>query len=243
MRCGFTLDHYSEILNIAKEKGYKFLGFDVKMPSDREKAIYLRHDIDLCPEEAIKMAEVEASFDIKSTYFFLINSCVYNILAKDCLEIIEYLRSYDHHIGLHFDCMLMQWNARNEIDQGIEDIYSFLKNYIDLSPVVSFHRPQKEVINLTLQSLTSTYEPYFFSDMKYISDSRGQWRDGCICSIIKNELFSKIQLLIHPVWWRFEKKSNLSIFNELMRKRNIAMENYISDNIRPLGDMIKNRKK
>ncbi|GAI53512.1 unnamed protein product, partial [marine sediment metagenome] len=49
------------------------------------------------------------------------------------------------------------------------------------------------------------YDAKFTKDMKYISDSRGGWQEGCLCKLLGK--YSKIQCLTHPYWW-YENKED-----------------------------------
>ncbi len=60
MSCSFTLEHYCEIIEIAKKSGYLFRGFHDTASGSDGLSIYLRHDIDVCLEEATEIARVEA---------------------------------------------------------------------------------------------------------------------------------------------------------------------------------------
>ena len=57
MSCGFTLDHYRELLQAARKGGYRFSHFD---QPPRRGDLLLRHDVDLSLEAALRMAELEA---------------------------------------------------------------------------------------------------------------------------------------------------------------------------------------
>ena len=57
MSCGFTLDHYRELLEAARSGGYRYAHFD-RPP--REGDLLLRHDVDLSLDAALRLAEVEA---------------------------------------------------------------------------------------------------------------------------------------------------------------------------------------
>ena len=49
------------------------------------------------------MAHLERKNNVRSTYFFLLTSGVYNILDKDIINKIIFIKRLGHEIGLHFD--------------------------------------------------------------------------------------------------------------------------------------------
>ena len=53
MSCSFDLRHYSEILEAAKKGRYRFTTFD---ESPEPGHLFLRHDIDLSLDAALRMA-------------------------------------------------------------------------------------------------------------------------------------------------------------------------------------------
>jgi len=60
-----------------------------------------------------------------------------------------------------------------------------------------------------------TYQPCFFNDIGYCSDSRGEWKYG---NPFQNDSFNNshaMQLLTHPIWWVVNKhypKDKLDFF-------------------------------
>ncbi len=93
MTCGFSMDHYREILTSALEIDYKFVGF-TQTDLSGDRVIYLRHDVDLSFLCAVEMAEVEASLGIRSTYLFLNNSPFYSLHEDRVIEGISRLRKW-----------------------------------------------------------------------------------------------------------------------------------------------------
>ena len=61
MSCYFDLAHYAEILEAAKAGGYRFRSFE---ESPERGDIFLRHDVDLSLDAALRMAELEAEHDV-----------------------------------------------------------------------------------------------------------------------------------------------------------------------------------
>ena len=54
MTCAFDLRHYRELIEAAKEGGYRFAGFD---STPRAGEVLLRHDVDLSLEAALQTQE------------------------------------------------------------------------------------------------------------------------------------------------------------------------------------------
>ena len=70
----------------------------------------MRHDVDRMPGNALKMAEVEHEFNIKSTYYFRVNNSVFK------KEIIKKIASLGHEIGYHYECLD---KAKGDLEKAI----------------------------------------------------------------------------------------------------------------------------
>lgn len=212
MKCDFSLDHYAEILVKIKELKYKdiFLGDT----SSDEKLIVLRHDIDLCPESALKMAKIESQYNICSTYFVWLQSPFYNALSKRNILIFSNIKSMGHKIGLHIQC-----KNNPSISKEITGQFELLNKIFGITTkFMSFHKPNKEFVGHSdniAEGILSAYAYKYIKEYKYISDSGGEWRDDCLCNVIgkKNK---KIQALIHPIWWNTNSKKKF--FKHLVKQ-------------------------
>lgn len=240
MKCSFTLQHYREILEIAKSNGYTFLGFHESSPSKRQKVIYLRHDLDVCIEEGLDMAALEAELGIKATYYLLVNSPLYNPLSADSIELITQIQEKGHWIGLHLDLVLLTSGDKGRLEEDVQYFLKFFGNKFKLAPVVSFHRPVPEVLGHDFQGFVSTYSRHFFIDIKYISDSRGIWREGCPCQALKKGIYTALQMLVHPIWWKqIESESLNERLHALLSARLKQSKTYLGANIEPLAELLR----
>lgn len=233
------MDHYREILEAALETGYVFRGFH-QPHSSEQYVVYLRHDLDICLEEALEMAALEAKLGIKATYFVLANSPIYNPLAKDSLELLNEILANGHWIGLHFDPVIVSTGDPNQMEKFISALIGFYRAMIPLVPVVSFHRPSPDVLGRDFNAFVSTYSSQFFQEIKYISDSRGVWREGCPCQVLRKRMWPALQMLVHPIWWRATERELLSDrLHHLLGRRLERFKNYLAANIEPIGELFK----
>ena len=93
----FTIKIYTRLLGVLRVRGYFFQtveGF-IKVPKD--KTIILRHDVDLIPENALRMAELEHELGIGSTYYFRAVQESWNE------NIIRQIAEMGHEIGNHYE--------------------------------------------------------------------------------------------------------------------------------------------
>ena len=72
MQKDFTYDIYSGLIASLKKAGYVFLPFIdfISNNNDCKKCVVIRHDVDRSPENALKMARMENSADVRASYYF-----------------------------------------------------------------------------------------------------------------------------------------------------------------------------
>ena len=74
-----SLEHYRELLEAAQAGGYRFAGFD---GPPQAGDLFLRHDVDLSLDAAVRMAELEAAAEAWSTWFLMTRSVFYNLASQ-----------------------------------------------------------------------------------------------------------------------------------------------------------------
>lgn len=226
MKCNFTFEYYDEVLKLALDKGYRFLLFQDD-PKKYKKIIYLRHDIDITPDNAIKLAEIENKHRIRATYFFLLHDIFYNILEEKVLADIQTLQKLGHQIGLHFD-ENFNIDSKSILGKRVIQDLKLMENILGIKIItVSFHNPvavlKKEVQD---KRFINVYSNEYFKEIKYLSDSLQRWRDGGPCEVFGKEKYDKMQILVHPVLWNKKPLSFQKILNSYMFLRCNRMNSY-----------------
>ena len=166
----------------------------------------MRHDVDLCPDKALCIARIEGDLNVGSTYFFLVSSEFYNIFAPDSLRCLHAISSLGHEIGLHFDAA--------PYDHGPPAMDAFAEAECQALAaatgrpveIISFHRPVPYLRGMpdNLGGRSHTYQPKYFNDIEYCSDSAGEWSHG---HPFDRQAFMNgkaLQLVTHPIWWADE---------------------------------------
>jgi len=214
MNCNFTIKHYEEISNIIAKSQYKICFFNNCL-SDFRSILILRHDVDQSLEQSVKIAKIENKYNINSTFFIWLRSPFYNIFEKKYSDIIYEIINLGHQIGLHFDESSYKIENKIDLNNYIEKEIHILKSFFKTNIyAVSMHRPSKWILDndIQLKKYINVYNKMYFEEFKYISDSRRQWKEGCICKKINTKKYDKLHILIHPFWW-VDKDVN---FNERM---------------------------
>ncbi len=92
---------YERYLTSALEKGYKVLGLEEwflnREAYEGQRVLILRHDVDLKPASALRMARVEKSQGVSSTFYFRWST------ADD--RVIQRIKEMGSSVGLHYETL------------------------------------------------------------------------------------------------------------------------------------------
>ena len=183
MSCAFDLEHYRELLEAARVGGYRFGRFDGEPEAGR---VYLRHDVDLSLDAALRMARLEAEVAAKATYFLMGESVFYNLASSEGSHAISALLELGHDVGVH-----SVWPVVPEADDE------------RFSPVLAWHNPEPEYMQDPVDGFLNVMSPPWFTQRLYRSDSNQHWRSGCPHEELACGDFEWLQLLTHPEIWAY----------------------------------------
>jgi hypothetical protein len=179
--CDFSLRHYRELLQAARDGGYRWAFFDHE---PRDGDLLLRHDVDLSLDAALRMAELEANEGAAATYFLMTESVFYNLASIEGRTALERLDELGHRVGLH-----AVWpNAT--LDERF-------------APVVAWHNPDPDYMTAAVAGAVNVMGEPWFSPQTYRSDSNQRWRHGCPHADLAAGAFRWLQLLTHPEIWAY----------------------------------------
>src|SRR5271165_2369163 len=101
----FSHEVYSEILKRARQLGYEFPTVsELKAGAhSRSKFLLLRHDIDVSPRYALRMAELETELGVRSSYYVLLHSLYYNPAANPHWDALRKIAAMGFEVGLHYE--------------------------------------------------------------------------------------------------------------------------------------------
>lgn len=204
--CGFTFSHYEFLLTEALRLGYRFSDFRSHAVVPKEqKLILMRHDIDLSVRNALRFARIEKKYGIVATYFVRVHAHLYNPFQPDFYRMLKEIKDLGHEIGLHYEpgfAVLFAEDAANMVLREKKIVEAIFETTVVSAAA---HLPAKSSKIITEENLADfglKYEAYtqrFTRDFKYLSDSNGRWREGCLCEHLGKH--SRICVLIHPFWW------------------------------------------
>ena len=182
MSCNFELAHYAEILEAAKAGGYRFRSFE---GAPERGDVFLRHDVDLSLDATIRMAELEAQHEVRSTYFLMTQSVFYNLASSEGVAAVARIGDLGHAVGLH------AVHPSLDLDERFD-------------PVVAWHNPSPEYMTKSIPGAVNVYAEPYFDPPTYRSDSNQHWRSGCPHEELRGGGFPWLQILVHPEIWVFQ---------------------------------------
>lgn len=197
----FTLAAHSELLRAFIARGYSFVTYADVLPDQRH--IVLRHDVDMDLDRAVQLAEEEARMGVKAHYYVLLRTEMYNIFSMRANASLRRLTELGHRVGLHFDASLYLQD-REVLEAAAERECDILGDLLgERVETITFHRPAIQLQGLAglFAGRLHGYDPRFFSDIGYCSDSEGRWRFG---HPLEHEAILSgraLQLVTHPIWW------------------------------------------
>lgn len=228
----FTYDWYRSFLRDLSADGYRFRSYDDELEPG---SVLLRHDVDLSPDRALRVARLEADLGVTSTFFFLVSSPMYNPLDGPAREAIRSIEALGHDVGLHFSTH-QYWPASDPPAESglvdrVEGEQTVLSTVAD-RPVdtVSFHIPPDWVLERRFEGIASAYEPRFFDEIGYVADSNQRWRRT---DPTAGDLPDRVQVLTHPGLWgptdgRFRERVVAAKNDSQQRVREYADDRYLA---------------
>ena len=128
---------------------------------------------------------------------------LYNPMTNAGMKALDRLSALGHEIGLHFDASLYA-DDDAALDSGAERECQALEAATQRhGGMISFYRPSQRLSGPPelLGGRPHAYQPRFFSEMGYCSDSRGGWHHGHPFDHAAVAEGRALQLLPHPIWW------------------------------------------
>jgi hypothetical protein len=210
MSCPFDLRHYDELLEAAVAGGYRWARFDHEPEAGD---LFLRHDVDLSLDAALKMARLERQHGATATYFLMTESVFYNLASSEGRSAIEELRKLGHAVGLHAIHPRFAKDAR-------------------FDAVMAWHNPDPEYVFEPVAGAVNVMQPPWFTQGHYRSDSNRHWREGCPHDELRVAAFEWLQLLVHPEIWVYSGTTMRETMESMLdAKRREALEHLANDRI------------
>jgi hypothetical protein len=228
----FTEDRYREMLAAAK-RTYSFEPFGT---TSQAPHVLWRHDVDLSPHRALRLAEIEAEEGVRATYFVYLHSELYNLLEADVFDRVRRILELGHWPGLHFDPSFYGIRPEEKPTEKIRFERDLLTELIG-RPVeaFSFHNPTTSELVVNddrLAEMTNAYGRTISENYVYVSDSNGYWRHGRLPDVLAAGEKPRLHVLTHPEWWQAEPMSPRRRLARCIEGRARRSEEWYDDQLR-----------
>lgn len=201
----FTHARYRAILRCGLAAGFRFVGFrDLSVShATAERLCALRHDCDNDLVAAARLAAIEAEEGVRSTYFLMLRSALYNLLAPTNRALVKQVLTHGHWLGLHFDDSVSATQPDGRIAALVDSERRILiDEFGHPVDVVSFHQPGPRILDNRIKlNCLNTYDQEDMAGVHYTSDSNLVFRGGEPERLFADGVHRKIQILLHPEWW------------------------------------------
>ena len=224
------------LISTVHQSGYIQSRFDDPEVSNEGPRFYWRFDVDISPPSAQKIGRILTAKEVQGNFFFLLDGESYNVFTPTNIEILNELRSNGHLVGLHVNEPMV---GTDEI--AIAQTLDWFQSVVTpIDNAVSFHRPSPNVLGKRYSAFLSAYDPRFFGQGIYFSDSRRSFAfmEGLESKL--KEADDDLQLLLHPVWWYPVSGVN-SLYELLVARRRREFDEYLETNFkRVFGEALSN---
>lgn len=236
----FTYESYLGLLDLARENGYRVAGYHD--PEGCDRCVILRHDVDMDMGRALQMAELEHQHGIRSTYFVLLTSDLYNLQSGRNRSMARAIQDMGHEIGLHFDerAYPEDMGDPDRVRQRIREEMDILSGILGTEATVfSYHRPSSAVLDadITVPGGVNAYGSGFFRESKYLSDSRRRWREP-VEEVIRQGGHPRLHILTHPFWYYSAEKGMGEALSSFVERACAERYDALDDNFTDLGSVI-----
>ena len=227
----FNEEDYRSILHRIKEH-HKFVVYS-RIAKENEPHVLWRHDVDMSPRNAARIAEIESEEDVQSTYFWHLHSVFYNLFDEDTARNVDSILNNGHAIGLHFDPAF--YIKRKRFIDMIEIERDIIFETFGAKPMaISFHNPSfldQVPDDGALFGMINTDSKYIRENYHYYSDSNHVMNPGFLV-----DSYQRLHVLTHPEWWWGVEISHLEKVNRILSDRRDIQQIYYKDILRRVYD-------
>lgn len=214
----FTYKEYELLIELMKQVNiiYTFK----TLPQNPSAGIILRHDIDFDIDTAYTLSRIEKQKNVRSTYFVLTSSELYNPNASKNRKLLRSMHDEGFDIGLHFDPLVYGNLDEEKMQSNMKNECTILENIIyDKVHSVSLHRPSIYNVYPVFEGYKNAYSPQFFNPDLYISDSCKDFRGKNIFEFIRKGKDNLIQVLLHPVHFGETEVTYVQALNKIFERK------------------------
>jgi hypothetical protein len=201
----FGEDSYRYLLDLVRRHGWRCAHFGEDVAAE-DRVLWLRHDVDYSVELALHLARVNAELGVCGTFFLLLRSDVYNLLAPANRTAARAIHQAGQALALHCPAPDPVPEDIAQVRAAVMREHQLLHSELPMiEPVFSWHNPTAELLEryggLEVPGLVNAYAPRFTAGAVYRSDSNFRTSVAEFAELLARDDLRRLHLLFHPVNW------------------------------------------
>lgn len=196
----FTLQKYKELLQTLKNQEYSFQTFEEFVKNQNDKVVVLRHDVDRRAINAIWLAKIEKSLNLKGSYYFRI------VPESNNKDVINKIVSLGHEVGYHYEDLGMAKGNYEKAYCNYQKNLEYFRTFYPVTTICMHGSPENKIDN---RDIWKKYdykqngiiaEPYFdvnYDKVFYITDTGRGWNKKSV--IIRDKVETNINIAIKSI--------------------------------------------
>jgi hypothetical protein len=233
----FCLHDYDRLVRALLGAGYA-LGPVEELPRLRaDRAVLLRHDVDLHIPGIERVAEIECDHGVAATYFVPL-TLHFNPFYPENRAVLRRLVEMGHRIGLHYDLNSYprdRMAALEHLDREVNALSALLETKVE---AICMHFPWEGQADLFCADTpyVHPHSPRYAHGLLYVSDSCRAWRDETLLRCFSaHDSPRRLLLNTHPELWLGEPETARYDFARSVMLANVLRQHraYVVDVIVP----------
>jgi hypothetical protein len=197
--CAYSLPHYRHLLEAAKQRYWLPLVRDVARGLPERDFLLIRHDVDITPWSALRMAQLEHELGVHTTYYYRLHAPFYNLMDGAVLDSVRQVAAMGHEVGLHYEPGFFLERGMDPVAGTRADLRTFEALVGFRTHSIAQHQPAAGPVLADISpDHPCAYQPALVRDIPYFGDSGFHWREGCVCTKFHHR---RLHTLIHPHSW------------------------------------------
>lgn len=216
-------ENYATLLDRTTAR-HPVVGFEILEDAEmaRKRFCIFRHDIDMLPDDALPIAQIEADRGVRATYMVLLTSEFYNAFDRANVATLSLIRSLGHDIGLHFDATWHSISSEDSLDTALTREAGILSDLL-ACPIECFSFHNTTAFTMSCRAshyagLRNAYAGALQDNVAYVSDSNGMWRFASWRERLEEDP-ERIQVLTHPEHWQTGRHSPATRIGQILDGR------------------------
>ena len=179
-----------------------------------QKAILMRHDIDLDIFPAYELARIERELGIGSTFMVMTTCPAYNPLSDKNRRLLRQMIEWGFEIGLHLDPNIYGCDSIKELEKHLKEETKILETACGQEiRSISLHNPSGFGDFPIFDGFINAYDPRIFRDECYMSDSRMLFSGKNPYEFVRRVKEMPLQIALHPNHYTVDGNGYPEIFH------------------------------